>query len=193
MEEAPIQSPESKPETDLTPDPEKIGDLLLKHELPGSKLSRTVPLAAEQSPKLPVSHEKLRDKVSRYRAQKAARPEVAVAKTEPEVKSGSETNKIEDLPEAHFERRHEVIDQNPPEDAVLPQQLPAIDRTDAPQTPPAAPPPVAPPIWPSFNQETPATKPASITTQLLSYRKPLLYGLAAGAVTGLALVFVYFT
>ena len=180
MEELPLQPNKPAPETELTPaDPEKIGDLLLRYELPASEPAPAVKASAEQTPKLVISRDKLKDRIGRYKEQKFSRAKESAPKGEP----------AEQLTEAHFERRHEIRDETPPETADIQQSSVEEEAPTAPETsvpvPPQTPPAVPPPFMPEQAVPKRSTK---IALQPKAFKKPLIFGLVAGTLTAIALI-----
>jgi hypothetical protein len=180
MEELPLQPNKPATEAELTPaDPEKIGDLLLRYELPASEPVNVAKVPAEQSPKLLISRDKLRDRIGRYKE----------LKLEHTKESAPEEKPAEQLTEVHFERRHEVRDETPaPQDQAdipqeaLPNSMPITPQANTSQSPPPLPPPMMPATT-KFGQ-----KHQSLYIPYKVFKKPLLLGLAGGILASLALI-----
>lgn len=184
MEEVPIYPNKSTPETESQPaDPEKIGDLLLRYELPNSEPVHAVSLAAEQNPKLIISRDKLRDRLGRFK-------ELNLSRTNEQA---AEPNQPEQLTETHFERRHEIRDETTTlkstgakEVSIAVPGIVATTPVASVQIPPAIPPPFMPPQKPFAKQSTYIAGPKT-------YKKPLILGLVAGTITAVILIAVYFS
>jgi hypothetical protein len=185
MEEISFQPQEIPPKPETNADPVKIGDLLVGYELSKSEpVHSKAPLAAEKDPKLLISREKLKARIERYREQKAIKPKEIVP----------DPNPTPELKEVNFDRRSEVIAQNtPPEPDTLEEigstvinaanPSPLQDTSTSPPLPITT---IVPPVGGQDNQDEDDTKKPIIT-----YKKSLLWGLIAGALTGVVLVFTF--
>lgn len=182
MEEIPFNPNQAAPQTETAPDPEKIGDLLLRRfELPESAPARSAPVAIERDTKLLVSRDKLRSRLSRYKEQKLTRLKEVKPQPQP----------LEEVPEAHFERRHEIRDDSAPADTTelnSDHQVTLLTQPSA-QTPASSdlPSPTPPPIIPDTTPSSPAN-PAGVPAFVL--KKYLIIGLSGGIITGLVIIFL---
>lgn len=180
MEELPLQPNKSVSEAELAAaDPEKIGDLLLRYELPVSEPVPAAKAFAERPSGLIISREKLKDRIVRYKVQKFSRNRESASSDKP----------VEQLTETHFERRHEIQDA-PLLDNTDSNNLSALDVktknsilpvSSSNQTPPAVPPPFMP------EQSAPRQSMQNLQSLKL-FKKPLLFGLAGGIFASLMVI-----
>lgn len=184
MKELPFVPNKAETEKDAPPDPEKIGDLLLRYELPQSEpKTSAVPLAAEQDP----ARLRLRNKLPNLMKSPETGPASAIqerAETPPA---------LADLPETHFDRRHEIIDQEAQaaDETTVAAPQPASQTPDpaAQVQPPSVAPPMMPPVVPPA--PTPSLSPIPPAAPTNRYRKPIVFGVGAGIIIGVILVILY--
>lgn len=183
MEEIPHLPNKFESSTGQPPDPEKIGDLLLRYELP--RRSQTPESADRQNPKDLISRDKLRSKLRRYKEQKSV----------PQSPLTPESSTAPELSEAQFER-HEVMQNETDEPATLASN-PEAPHISGPTIPVSSSPV---PLSPQQQYYSPPVLPNLAAQQLKvagnqpapAYKKFLLFGLLAGVIAGTILIIAYF-
>lgn len=161
MEAVPNKSEDLEPKAHGLPDPEIIGDILLRHEIPSLKQFEAAPEEV-----INISHEPL-----------------SPAETSPD---------LTDLPESHFDSRHEVVSQDTLPIVTTTSAKPSEPNPDnlskdtsftTPVTAGLSPPPMIMPTESNLGQQS---------TKSYDYKKPVVYGLLVGAIMSVAMLAIFF-